>query len=209
MFGPGISWCGSAVNLWGSALRRESCRDLTLVRKCRRELGWGGDGAYRASPSFSGCLMPYRFNEPRRRRIPRARYRVQNWPEYDRALQQRGSLTVWVTPEALAAWQPPRNRAAESRRVLDDIAKTALGPVLVVPREELRPLGKPVRAADEASISRSRHGTPDGDGGGHGPAATQDGAAVQPGGGLRAAAGRAGRVRGLGPRAQAPRPVLR
>ncbi len=31
-----------------------------------------------------------------------------NWPEYDRALQHRGSLTVWVTPEALAAWHPPR-----------------------------------------------------------------------------------------------------
>jgi Transposase DDE domain len=33
---------------------------------------------------------------------------VTNWPEYDRALQRRGSLTVWVTPEALAAWHPPR-----------------------------------------------------------------------------------------------------
>src|SRR5215213_6056390 len=51
--------------------------------------------------------MPYKANEPRRHRIPRARYRVTNWPEYDRALQQRGSLTVWVTPEALAAWHPP------------------------------------------------------------------------------------------------------
>jgi hypothetical protein len=51
--------------------------------------------------------MPDKFNEPRRHTIPRARYRVQNWPEYDRALQQRGSLTVWVTPEALAAWRPP------------------------------------------------------------------------------------------------------
>src|SRR5215204_5951347 len=52
--------------------------------------------------------MPYKANEPRRHKIPRARYRVTNWPEYDRALQQRGSLTVWVTPEALAAWHPPR-----------------------------------------------------------------------------------------------------
>ena len=52
--------------------------------------------------------MPYKANEARRHRIPRARYRVTNWPEYDRALQQRGSLTVWVTPEALVAWHPPR-----------------------------------------------------------------------------------------------------
>ncbi len=51
--------------------------------------------------------MPYKANEPRRHKIPQARYQVTNWPEYDRALQQRGSLTVWVTPEALAAWNPP------------------------------------------------------------------------------------------------------
>ena len=51
--------------------------------------------------------MPYKANETRRHRIPRARYRVTNWPEYDRALQRRGSLTVWVTPEALATWHPP------------------------------------------------------------------------------------------------------
>src|SRR5215217_8751547 len=52
--------------------------------------------------------MPYKANEPRRHKIPRARYKVRDWPAYDRALQQRGSLTVWVTPEALAAWHPPR-----------------------------------------------------------------------------------------------------
>src|SRR5919199_3242889 len=52
--------------------------------------------------------MPYKANEPRRHRIPRARYRMTNWPEYDGALQRRGSLTVWVTPEALAAWHPPK-----------------------------------------------------------------------------------------------------
>src|SRR5215218_10101958 len=52
--------------------------------------------------------MPYKANEPRRHKIPRARYRVTNWPEYDGALQRRGSLTLWVTPEALAAWHPPR-----------------------------------------------------------------------------------------------------
>jgi len=66
--------------------------------------------------------MPYRFNEPRRRKIPRARYRVQNWPEYDRALQQRGSFTVWVTPEALAAWQPPRTGQRGRPRNYSDVA---------------------------------------------------------------------------------------
>ncbi len=29
----------------------------------------------------------------------KAKYRVTNWPEYDRALVQRGSLTVWFDEE--------------------------------------------------------------------------------------------------------------
>src|ERR687897_1041139 len=64
--------------------------------------------------------MPYKANERRRHRIPRARYRVTNWPDYDRALQRRGSLTVWVTPEALAAWHPPgTGRRGRSPRYAD------------------------------------------------------------------------------------------
>jgi hypothetical protein len=52
--------------------------------------------------------MPYKANAARRHKFPKAQYRVKNWGEYDRALQERGSLTVWVTPEALAAWHPPQ-----------------------------------------------------------------------------------------------------
>jgi Transposase DDE domain len=66
--------------------------------------------------------MPQRFNEPRRPRIPRARCRVRNWPEYDRALQRRGGLTVWVAPAALAAWQPPRTGQRGRPRDYSDVA---------------------------------------------------------------------------------------
>ena len=52
--------------------------------------------------------MPYKHNEPRRHKIPKARYRVENWREYEVALRDRGSLTVWVAPEAIAAWHPAR-----------------------------------------------------------------------------------------------------
>lgn len=51
--------------------------------------------------------MPYKANEPRRHKIPKARYRVENWAAYDAALRRRGDLTLWVTPEAIAAWTPP------------------------------------------------------------------------------------------------------
>src|SRR3954463_14819572 len=66
--------------------------------------------------------MPYKANEPRRHKIPRARYKVRNWPAYDRALQQRGSLTLWVTPEALAAWHPPRTGQRGRPRDYSDVA---------------------------------------------------------------------------------------
>src|SRR5215213_5763157 len=66
--------------------------------------------------------MPYKANEARRHKFPRARYKVRNWPAYDRALQQRGSLTVWVTPEALAAWHPPRTGQRGRPRDYSDVA---------------------------------------------------------------------------------------
>src|SRR5918995_4512817 len=66
--------------------------------------------------------MPYKANEARRHKVPRARYRVTDWPEYDGALQRRGSLTVWVTPEALAAWHPPRTGRRGRSRHYSDLA---------------------------------------------------------------------------------------
>src|SRR4051795_13415439 len=35
---------------------------------------------------------------------PRQRHRVTNWAEYDAALRQRGSLTIWFTEAAIATW---------------------------------------------------------------------------------------------------------
>src|SRR5690242_8962909 len=65
-----------------------------------------GSGVSWREPSV-GNSMPYKFNESRRHKIPRARYRVTNWPDYDAALVRRGSLTVWLTEEAVEAWHAP------------------------------------------------------------------------------------------------------
>ena len=35
------------------------------------------------------------------------RYKVRNWPEYNRALVKRGQLTLWFDTEAVAAWRHP------------------------------------------------------------------------------------------------------
>jgi hypothetical protein len=49
--------------------------------------------------------MPFKANAARRHRIPKQRHRVMNWAEYDAALRQRGSLTVWLSEEAITAWR--------------------------------------------------------------------------------------------------------
>ncbi len=33
------------------------------------------------------------------------KYRVGNWPDYDRALVQRGDVTLWLAPNAIATWE--------------------------------------------------------------------------------------------------------
>jgi DDE family transposase len=48
--------------------------------------------------------VPFKLNQDRRHRIPRQRHKVTNWPDYEASLRQRGSLTVWFTDEAIAAW---------------------------------------------------------------------------------------------------------
>lgn len=52
--------------------------------------------------------MAHKANESRRHKIPKARYHVENWAAYDAALRRRGNLTIWVTPEAIAAWTPTK-----------------------------------------------------------------------------------------------------
>jgi len=49
--------------------------------------------------------VPFKYHADHRHHIPKPRHRVTNWAEYDASLRQRGSLTVWFTDEAIAAWR--------------------------------------------------------------------------------------------------------
>jgi len=48
-------------------------------------------------------------------------HRVRNWSQYNKSLVQRGSLTVWVSPEVLAAWTcvPPSGKRGHPRIYCD------------------------------------------------------------------------------------------
>ena len=55
------------------------------------------------------------------------KYRVANWPAYNRALVRRGDVTVWVSSEAIAAWTASRSgRRGGQRRYSDLAIETAL-----------------------------------------------------------------------------------
>ncbi|QRM33950.1 IS5 family transposase [Microvirga sp. VF16] len=71
--------------------------------------------------------MPYKVNQERRHRIPKARCRVKNWHDYDAALRRRGDLTVWVTAEALEAWTPANTgRRGRPQRYSEMVVETGL-----------------------------------------------------------------------------------
>src|SRR3954453_10880659 len=71
--------------------------------------------------------MPFKANADRRHHIPKQRRRVTNWAEYDAALRQRGSLTVWFTEEAVAAWEAePRTTPGGQPHYSDLAITTAL-----------------------------------------------------------------------------------
>jgi Transposase DDE domain len=61
--------------------------------------------------------VPFKASEDRRHHIPKQRHRVTNWTAYDSALRQRGSLTVWFTEAAIAAWKaaPRATRGGQPR----------------------------------------------------------------------------------------------
>ena len=66
--------------------------------------------------------MPFKANADRRHKFPRAKYQVTNWPDYDAALVRRGSLTVWVTEEAIAGWRAPATGKRGGQPVYSDLA---------------------------------------------------------------------------------------
>ncbi len=57
----------------------------------------------------------------------KTKYRVANWSAYNRALVRRGDVTLWLAPEAIAAWTPRQTGMRGGQRRYSDLAiETAL-----------------------------------------------------------------------------------
>jgi len=71
--------------------------------------------------------MPFKHNAYRRHRIGKMKFKVTNWREYETGLRRRGSLTLWVTPEALSSWRAPKRTTRGGQPRYSDLAiETAL-----------------------------------------------------------------------------------
>src|SRR5918994_7450829 len=109
--------------------------------------------------------MPFKANRDRRHHIPKQKHRVTNWAAYDAGLRARGSLTVWFSAEAVAAWkaEPRTGRGGQPSYSAVAIA-TALTPRavfrLALRRTEgligsvLRPLGLDLPVPDHSTLGR-------------------------------------------------------
>jgi hypothetical protein len=57
----------------------------------------------------------------RRHKIERARYKVTNWPEYNKALRQRGDITIWcLYGIGFSAGELTADHARSTALVLED-----------------------------------------------------------------------------------------
>ncbi|MCP4901590.1 MAG: IS5 family transposase, partial [bacterium] len=95
----------------------------------------------------------------------KTKYRVSNWPEYDRALVERGDITLWISEEAISSWKPAQSgRRGGQRKFSDQAIETALTLRLVfrLPlrqaegflRSVLSLMGVGLEAPDHITISR-------------------------------------------------------
>ena len=86
--------------------------------------------------------MPFKANADRRRHIPKQQHRATNPAACDAALRQRGSLTVWFTEQAVAAWKAkPRTTCGGKPRYSGLAIATALTLRAVFRRALRRPKG--------------------------------------------------------------------
>ncbi len=52
----------------------------------------------------------------------KTKYRVGNWPRYERGLRNRGDVTIWLGEEAIAGWTPPKSGHRGGQRRYSNLA---------------------------------------------------------------------------------------
>lgn len=71
--------------------------------------------------------MPYKYNDSRRHKITKAKYKVTNWRDYNNALRRRGDITIWFTEDAIARWHPEKTGGRGRPKEYSDITMETAG----------------------------------------------------------------------------------
>src|SRR3954447_7815375 len=66
--------------------------------------------------------LPFKLNQDRRHHIPEPKRKVTNWRDYDESLRRRGSVTVWFSDAAVAAWEAERRTSRGGQPEYSDLA---------------------------------------------------------------------------------------
>ena len=112
--------------------------------------------------------MPNKHNTDRRHHIPKMKFKVQNWPEFEAGLRRRGSLTLWIEDAALAQWQSvgPRGQTRyhgvviETCLMLRATFKMTLRQTEGLMASVLTLMNLEVSAPDHTTVSRRAVGLP-------------------------------------------------
>ena len=49
-------------------------------------------------------IMPNKYPKKKGWKVPKQKYKLTNWSEYNEALRRRGDIIVWLSDEAIAKW---------------------------------------------------------------------------------------------------------
>jgi hypothetical protein len=111
--------------------------------------------------------MPYKLNEPHRDKIPKAKYRVTNWSEYDRGLVRHGDVRFWIEEAVIADWIAPWRKGPGGQRRYSNtaiVATLTLGSVYRLPlrqtegfvRSLFSLMGVVIPVPDHTTLARRR-----------------------------------------------------
>jgi hypothetical protein len=109
--------------------------------------------------------MPYKFNESRRHKIKKARYKVTNWADYNNALRKRGDITIWFSEESITNWRPAKTggrgrpqeyseHAIETAMLIRQVFKLALRQTEGFMTSIARVMGAAIAIPDFSCISK-------------------------------------------------------
>jgi len=49
-------------------------------------------------------IMPNKYAERKGWKVPKQKYKVSNWPDYNEALRRRGRIEIWISNDAIENW---------------------------------------------------------------------------------------------------------